>query len=239
MSARILVLLLACLFAGVAHAAETEWKAGEHYFLIEPPQPTDGDAIEVIEVFSYACPACNTFRPIADKIKEALPDGATMSYLPAAFRTDEDWPVFQRAFLTARALGLVDKTHSDVFDAIWAGGPLVILDMNTRRPKDPMPTIEDVATFYATYGVDAKEFVATANSFAINTQMKRADARIKAYGVDSTPTLVINGKYRLTGQSAGSWDKLQELVLFLVAKEAAAGTAAGETQAAAEPSAKD
>lgn len=232
MSARFLVLLLACLFGSVAHAAETEWKAGENYFVIEPPQPTDSDAIEVIEVFSYACPACNTFRPIADKIRDALPEGATWGYLPASFRTDEDWPVFQRAFLTARALGLVDKTHNDVFDAIWAGGPLAILDMATRRPKDPMPTIEDVAAFYAKYGVSAEDFVATANSFAINTQMKRADARIKAYGVDSTPSVVVNGKYRITGQSAGSWDKLQEVVMYLVAKEAAATPAA---EPAAEP----
>jgi thiol:disulfide interchange protein DsbA len=239
MSPRLVVLLFACLLAGVAHAAGTEWKAGEHYFLIEPPQPTDGDTIEVTEVFSYACPACNTFRPIADKIKETLPDGATMDYLPASFRPDEDWPVFQRAFLTARALGLVDKTHNAVFDAIWAGGPLAILDAKTHRPKNPMPTIQDVAEFYAKYGVGADDFVATANSFAINTQMKRADARIKAYGVDSTPSVVINGKYRVTGQSAGgSWDKLQELVLFLVEKEAASGTAS-DVAAPAAPAAAD
>jgi thiol:disulfide interchange protein DsbA len=69
--------------------------------------------------------------------------------------------------------------------------------------------------------------------------MKRADARIKAYGVDSTPSVVINGKYRVTGQSAGgSWDKLQELVLFLVEKEAASGTAS-DVAAPAAPAAAD
>jgi thiol:disulfide interchange protein DsbA len=51
--------------------------------------------------------------------------------------------------------------------------------------------------------------------------MKRADAQIKAYGVDSTPTLVVNGKYRLTVASAGGVDKLVPLIKFLVAKESA------------------
>ena len=39
--------------------------------------------------------------------------------------------------------------------------------------------------------------------------MKRADAQIKAYGVDSTPTIIVNGKYRVTAVSAGGWDKVQ------------------------------
>ena len=51
--------------------------------------------------------------------------------------------------------------------------------------------------------------------------MKRADAMLKAYGVDSTPTLVVNGKYRLTVASAGGVDKVIPLVKFLVEKEGA------------------
>ena len=39
---------------------------------------------------------------------------------------------------------------------------------------------------------------------------------MKAYGVDSTPTIIVNGKYRLTSQSAGGWDKVPALVKYLV-----------------------
>jgi protein dithiol oxidoreductase (disulfide-forming) len=42
---------------------------------------------------------------------------------------------------------------------------------------------------------------------------------IKAYGVDSTPTVIVNGKYRITGVSAGGMDKVPALVAYLVAKE--------------------
>ena len=205
---------------GTAAAPARQWSAGSDYVLIEPALPTStGDKVEVLEVFSYACPACNQFQPIADKIKKDLPPNAQMAYLPAAFRSDEDWPVFQRAFFAAQALGLVEKTHDAMFDAVWKEGSLKITDPVTHKVVQPMPTIEDVAKFYAKYGVKADAFVGTANSFAVNAKMKRADAQVKALGVDSTPTIVVNGKYRLNAQSAGGWDKVPALVTYLVGLE--------------------
>ena len=219
---RFAALLIGLAAVSAVHAQET-WEAGKHYFAVEPPQTTQtGDKIEVLEVFSYACPACNQFRPFADKIKAALPANAQMRYLPAAFRADEDWPVFQRAFFAADALGVVDKTHNAMFDAIWKDGTLKITDPVSHKIVNPLPTIDDVAKFYANYGVKAEDFVGAANSFAVNTKMKRADAQIKAYGVDSTPTVIVNGKYRVTAVSAGGWDKVQPLVTYLVARESQA-----------------
>ncbi|MGA9343058.1 MAG: thiol:disulfide interchange protein DsbA/DsbL [Rhodanobacteraceae bacterium] len=215
-------LLFGLTFGVAAHAAGESWQAGKDYFVIEPPQPTaTGDKVEVVEVFSYACPACNAFRATADKIKASLPANAEMRYLPAAFRPDEDWPVFQRTFFTAQALGLTEQTHKALFDAVWTNGSLKTTDPVTHQLVKPQPSIEDIANFFTSYGVKPADFVATANSFAVNTKMKQADAQIKAYGVDSTPTLIINGKYRVTGRSLGSWDKVVSLVDYLVAKESA------------------
>lgn len=219
---RVSILLLGLAFTALGHAAEESFEAGKNYFVIEPPQATNtGDKIEVVEVFSYACPACNMFQPTMAKLKAALPANAELVYLPAAFRPDEDWPVFQRAFYAAQALGILDKTHEATFDAIWKDdGSLRISDPKTRRPVKEMPKIEDVGAFYAkTAGIKAEDFVGVANSFAVNTKMKRADSMIKAYGVDSTPTIVVAGKYRLTAASAGAVDKVAPLVKFLIEKE--------------------
>ena len=214
---RFAALVLGLAVLPLAHAQALQYEAGKQYFLVEPPQPTTtGDKIEVLEVFSYACPACNSFQTIANKIKSELPENAQMAYLPAAFRPDEDWPVFQRAFYAAQALGLVEKTHDAMFDAVWKEGSLKITDPVSHKVVQPLPTIEDVAKFYAKYGVTAEEFVGTANSFAVNAKIKRADAQVKAYGVDSTPTIIVNGKYRLNAQSAGGWDKVPALVTYLV-----------------------
>jgi len=214
---RFVAVLFGLAVLPLAHAQALPYEVGKQYFLVEPPQPTTtGDKIEVLEVFSYACPACNAFQTIANKVKSDLPPNAQMAYLPAAFRPDEDWPVFQRAFFAAQALGLVEKTHDAMFDAVWKEGSLKITDPVSHKVVQPLPTIEDVAKFYAKYGVTAEDFVGTAKSFAVNAKIKRADAEIKAYGVDSTPTIIVNGKYRLNAQSAGGWDKVPALVTYLV-----------------------
>jgi thiol:disulfide interchange protein DsbA len=201
-----------------------KWVEGKNYFLIDPAQPTSHpDKIEVTEVFSYACPACNQFHTSMDQLAASLPSNAVVTYLAASFRPDENWPLFQRAYYTAQALGVVEKTHDAMFDAAWKTGELATYDLQAGKPKprEAWPTLDDVAKFYAKYGVDPKQFIGVANSFSINTQMKRADDLMKAYGVDSTPTLVVNGKYRYTIISAGGVPQTIELTQWLVSKEAA------------------
>jgi protein dithiol oxidoreductase (disulfide-forming) len=202
-----------------------KWVAGTNYYLISPSQPTvgNGSGVEVVEVFSWGCPACNAAHPIVDSLSKSLPDFAHMEYLPAAFRPDENWVVYQRAFYAAKALGVARKAYDAVFDATWKSGELATYDLSAGRPKprSEWPHIGDFAKFFAKhFGVDAKQFVAVANSFSINTQMKRADELVKAYGVPGTPTFVVNGGYRFDFQSAGSASKAVELAQWLAAKAA-------------------
>lgn len=201
-----------------------KWVEGKQYFRIDPAQPTSTPGkIEVTEVFSYGCPACFQFHGIVDQMVKDLPRGTVMTYTPASFRPDENWPLLQRAYLTAQAFGVDKQSHDAMFDAVFKSGELGIMDQQTNKPKtqSAWPTIDDVAKFYAKYGVKPEEFVATANSFTINTKMKRADELIRAYEVDSTPTIVVNGKYRFTAATAGGYPQSIELVQWLISKEAA------------------
>ena len=211
-----------------APADTGKWVEGKNYFRIEPAVPTDhADHVVVTEVFSWGCPACNQFQPMADAIRKSMPAYVHWQYLPASFFPSEDWPAFQRAYYTAQALGLDNPaTHDAMFKAIWTpGGPLNTYDgLGTSQPhvKQNLPTIADIARFYARHGANAATFEATADSFAVRAKMKRADQLIKAYGVDSTPTIVVNGTYRLDVASAGGLAQTQELVHYLAQKEAAA-----------------
>ncbi len=63
------------------------------------------------------------------------------------------------------------------------------------------------------------KFVATAKSFTVSVKMKASDALVLAYHVDRTPTLVVNGKYRLNVESAGGPNQVIDLINYLVAKE--------------------
>jgi thiol:disulfide interchange protein DsbA len=219
-----LLATLASLGAAAATADKepASWTEGQHYFLISPAQPTSvpKGKIEVTEVFSYGCPACYHFVPVMKKLRQSLPANAVVNFLPAGFNPAEDWPMFQRAYLTAQMLGIADATHEAMFDAVWKTGELAILDQSTGQLKAQLPTIEDAAQFYnRAMGVSATDFIDAARSMGAETRIGQADSMLIRYQVTATPTMIINGKYRLDVPSAGGPDQLIELVKWLVAKE--------------------
>lgn len=201
-----------------------KWVEGKNYFRIEPAQPTSHPGkIEVTEVFSYGCPACNAFHTTAEQIAKNLPANAVMVYIPASFIPQENWPTLQRAYFTAQAMGVADKGNEAMFDAVWKTKELSSMNAagTGLKPTSALPTIEDIAKVYAKFGADPQQFAGIANSFAVNIKMKRADDLIKAYGVTGTPTMVINGKYRFDVGNAGGYAQAVELTQWLVAREAA------------------
>lgn len=228
---RMRLALMIVLFSFSVGAQAATWKAGTNYFVIEPAQyhwmPIPGK-VEVTEVFSYACPACNAFVPTADKLKKSLPPQAFMTHLPASFIPQEDWPMFQQAWCTAKVLGIAEQTHDAMFRAVWQTGQLATTDPRTNRLRNPLPSIEDAAKYYSGLThVPVKKFLDTAKSFPVDHMQKKADKLIMAWRVSGTPTIVINGKYRLTVSSAGGLDQVVELVNYLVSKEIAEMQAAG------------
>jgi protein dithiol oxidoreductase (disulfide-forming) len=199
----------------------TPWIEGVNYFVIQSAQKpvVPPGKVEVTEVFSYACPACNVFVPTMHKLKQSLPANVVLDYLPAAFNSAEDWPMFQLAYCTAQALGVEDKAHDAMYDAVWKGGDLSVTDASGNL-KNHMPTIEDAAKFYnQKAGVSIDKFLATSKSMTVDMCVRKDQELIRTYKIDRTPTIVVNGKYSLHVQSAGDVDKLIELVNYLVAKE--------------------
>jgi len=204
-----------------------DFVAGKHYTVLPQAQRTNvaPGKVEVMEVFSYGCPACNSFRPAMRKLKAALPANAQVVYLPASWNDAENWPLLQRAYLTAQSLGVAEKAHDAMFEAIWTTGELGVTDASGKRlkPKASLPNIDDMGRFYQRVaGVKSADFVAASKSFGVDLKIRQAESQIKAMQVTSTPTLVVAGKYRINNQSFETTDQIIEAVKFLVAKESAA-----------------
>ncbi|HKD54587.1 MAG TPA: thiol:disulfide interchange protein DsbA/DsbL [Steroidobacteraceae bacterium] len=221
---RIVFSLLAALIVlqpMIADAAT--WTEGTNYVRVIPAQQTSvpPGKVEVMEVFSYGCPACNAFQPVIEQLRQHLPPNAQMVFLPASFNnTAEDWPMFQRAFFAAQLLGIADRTHQAMYDAVWKTGELATVDQSTHRLKDPQPTIEAAARFYQRVAaVPAEKFLAMANSFGVDSKIRAADAQILAMHVDSTPTIIVNGKYRVIRDTVPTTQQLIDLVRYLVTKD--------------------
>ena len=125
------------LGAPLVHAQQqAQWVEGKHYTEIKPAQrPPDAQqgVVEVTEVFSYGCVYCNRALPLMDKIKKSLPSNAHMGYLPASFNAGESWPMFQRVYYTAVALGLMPKMHETIFSGVWTSNELAVVDAGGQK----------------------------------------------------------------------------------------------------------
>jgi protein dithiol oxidoreductase (disulfide-forming) len=216
------LIVIACGLMPEARSAD-RYVQGRDYYLMTPAQATTvaPGKVEVMEVFSYGCPVCNTFQPTMEGLKRVLPANAQIVLLPAAFNPAEDWPMFQRAYITAQLLGVAERAHQGIFDAVWKSGELATTDPSTHALKSPQPSLEDAAKVYARLtGVKPETFLATAHSFSVDMKIKAADAQILAMQVDGTPCLIVNGKYRINNRAVIEGGPI-ELVKFLVAKESA------------------
>lgn len=219
----LLIAVLVLVYAPVlpARAASAQYVQGTDYDVLDRPQATTVPAgkVEVMEVFSYACPFCDKFQPVMHKLERSLPRNAQIVFLPASFNPGEDWPMFQRAYFAAQSLGIADRTHQAIYDAVWKTGELAIEDQATNRLKNPMPSIEDAAHCYSRLtGVSTKAFLTAAQSFGVETEMREADAQIETMQIPGTPCIVVAGKYRINMEHLSSPDAVIPLVKFLVAK---------------------
>lgn len=205
--------LLVALFATGVSMAQDAPKSppqeGKDYFLIDPPVASDPNKVIVTEVFSYACPHCAHFQPYAEQLKSQLPAGAEFDLLPAVFQPG--WEPFARGFYTAKSMGLVDKTHQALFDAV-------------HRDHLPLRSIEDLGNlFYANYGANPGAFNSTATSFVIEGELAHGSQLVHDYQVDATPTLIVDGKYRITanGDKGVGFPEMVTTALALVQQEMA------------------
>ncbi len=90
------------------------------------------------------------------------------------------------------------------------------------KEKNIMRSMDELADFYSQFGVDKDKFLATSSSFAVETRLMKDQQKVRAYGITGTPSLILNGKYRIAGNAAvPSFDVMLDVVDFLIARESA------------------
>lgn len=184
---------------------------GQDYEIVPNGQPFDplNGKIEVVEVFNYVCPACGMFQPLMNGWKARQQPDVRVTYVPAPF--GGRWDNYVRAYYTAESMGIAAKTHDAVFKAIHVDRTL----QGERGDDSPA----DIAKFYAGFGVDAKQFESTMSSFAVNAKFSRARQYIARVGANSTPSILVNGRYKVRGRS---WEDVLRIADAIVAHERAA-----------------
>lgn len=198
------VLLLLALLPLSAFAADPV--AGVDYVEIadgKPYAPLNGK-VEVVEVFGYTCIHCAHFQPSVSVWQKKQPSYVRFTPVPAAF--GGIWTPYARAYYAAAKLRVLAKTHDAMFKALHEQGSLPIQNASSN----------EIATWYASYGVDPQAFAAAMDSPATDLLLERSKDFAMAAGVEFTPTLIVNGKYRVTG---GSFEDTLRIADYLVKKE--------------------
>lgn len=201
-----------CLLAaapGGAQPADAGPVEGVDYVTIpdgRPLAPLDG-RIEVVEIFSYACGHCADLQPLIEPWQRALPDDVRFVYLPVTYRPDDP---FATAFFAAQALGRLDATHQATFDAMHRA---------RRLPRNA--TTAELSWFYGELGLDRAALDAAMASDETRRKLNEAHDFLLRSGAQGTPTLIINGRYRVQARSLR--DLLRVADALIARERAAAG----------------
>lgn len=197
------------LFAGATLAQDGEmvpYQEGLHYFKIDNATAIPGDAVEVMEFFSYLCSHCNTFEPYVDSWSKRIPDYVDFKRIPVVFGR-ASWELYARAFITAEIMNLPEEAHIAMMNRLW-------------KDRKIMRSMDEIADFYVQFGADKEKFLSTAQSFAVDGRIRKDEQMVRDLGISGTPSMVVAGKYRVSGSSAlPSFDAMLDVVDYLVEME--------------------
>lgn len=166
--------------------------------------PTDNIAkIEVTELFWYGCSHCYAMDPLLNAwVKK---QGADVSFKRVPGLPNASWAPMAKAYFAMETLGVLQKLHTPLFDAIHK--------QKVLNPTDEKATIAWVT---AQSGLDKKKVEDAFGSFSMNTSLNRAANIFRASGATGVPSFVINGQFITSSTMAGGNEQALKTVDYIV-----------------------
>ncbi|MAP32903.1 MAG: disulfide bond formation protein DsbA [Rickettsiales bacterium] len=191
------------LFFSCAQAEE--YVAGRHYEILDSPSVTrDPSKVEVVEVFWFGCNHCYALESYILPWKKTLPKD--VDYWKSHATWNPTLKIHARLFYSAKALGIEDKIVPGAFTAIQREGRFLTGN-------------SELEYFFKGFGVEKEKYLSVSNSFGVNNAVKQADNRMRQWTITGVPTLIVNGKYKVSGTREVGTDRLLDVVDFLIEKE--------------------
>lgn len=187
----------------VAAAAPASAPAPAPATAAEQPAPVTGK-IEVVEFFWYGCPHCYDLEPYLDEWLASKPDDVEFHRVPAIL--GENWIHHARVYLTAEKMGVAEKLHRPLFNAI-------------HRDRIPLDNENKFGNFLKTLGIDADEFFRVYATDEIADKVKQAYVAGQEFQLTGVPAIIINGKHHTSPSTAGGNQQLISAMNEIIAQE--------------------
>lgn len=185
--------LAALTFGLVAVAAQ----AADFDVVAKPGRVDKPGMIEVREFFWYGCPHCFRLEPHVAAWLKTKPADVNFVRTPAAL--NPVWEQNARAYYTAEILGIAEKAHAPLFQAINVG-------------KQRLFDQDSLVRFYSGFGANPENFKNLFNSFAVSGKVAQGKNLAQQYQLEGVPALVVNGKYVVKGEDARVLVTVNELI---------------------------
>lgn len=185
-------------------AADTEFKEGVHYQTLTTDKSKQA---KVAEFFSFYCPHCFRFEPVAKALERSLPKDTVfeknhvnfLGGLPAQVQSNLSY-----AYIVAKQMGRGDEIAAKIFDSIHV-------------KKAPLTDIKDVKALLDINGIKPKQFDAALASMpviAAEKLMQDEQERFsKAGALSGVPTFIVSDKFKINTNSLKSQEQLNALVI--------------------------
>ena len=73
--------------------------------------------------------------------------------------------------------------------------------------------------FFKGFGVEEDKYISVSTSFGVNNAVNQADNRMRQWVITGVPTLIVNGKYKVSASREINTERLLNVVDFLIQKE--------------------
>ncbi|MCA1767622.1 MAG: thiol:disulfide interchange protein DsbA/DsbL [Idiomarina sp.] len=179
MLVRILALVCA-LFASTTLQAQ-EFFENEHYEVLDTSVSLEP---QIIEYFSFYCMACYRFEPIAKELASAFPEAFKKSHTSGLSPKSGMGSKMTQAYALALMLNKEKTISESIFEQ----------QFGQRQSVDSVEKIQDI---FVQAGVSEEQFKRGFNNFSVKARAKQMEKAVRDKNITGTPTLVVNGKYKI------------------------------------------
>ncbi len=186
--------------------AQQTYVEGQDFVKLNPPVQTgQSTQIEVQVFFWYGSPQSQKLHKALSNWERSMATDVSLQRTPVVF--NPAWKVNAHAFYAFQALGVLDRAHDAVYNAI----------LNQRKR---LATESAFSDFAKSIGINKSRFQKAFKSFNVRTNVLTATSLARNASISSVPTIVVAGKYKIGTFSAA---KMLKIADFLIQKVRAGG----------------